>query len=323
MINITHAAFVRTKAIPAQPVPAHSVVTKTLNLLAYALMTCLAVGPALAQSPSAPPGNWSAVTRNTGTGVAQANVTLTAVLTEDGQPIDQGMVWHIFRENAGPDGKRQLLAQNKDASPRLTLEPGEYMINAAFGRATLTRKVVVEEGRPLNEIFNLNAGGLRIKAVLANGEVVPERAVVFDVLNQERDQSGNRIKVISGAKPGLIIRLNAGAYQVVSTYGDANARVRADVTVEAGRLTEATLNQTGAKVTFKLVGREGGEALADVTWSVINTSAETVKEAVGALPTHILAAGRYAVLAKHQGRTFRAEFTAKPGEAAVVEVVAR
>ena len=146
------------------------------------------------------------------------------------------------------------------------------------------------------------------------------------MLNQERDQSGNRIKVISAAKPGLIMRLNAGAYQVVSTYGDANARVRADVTVEAGKLTEATLSQSGAKVTFKLVGREGGEALADVTWSIMSivaTKSETVKEAAGALPTHILAAGRYAVLAKHQGRTFRAEFIAKAGEAAIVEVVAR
>lgn len=294
-----------------------------LALVMMALPTAAVQAQNQAPVETGAQSNWSAVTRNVAAGAAQANVTLSAVLTEDGQPIDQGMIWHVFRENAGPDGKRQLLVQNKEAAPRLMLEPGEYMINAAFGRATLTRRIVVEDGRPLNEVFNLNAGGLRIKAVLANGEAVPERAVVFDVLNQERDQSGNRIKVISGARPGLIMRLNAGAYQVVSTYGDANARVRADVTVEAGRLTEATLSQTGAKVTFKLVGREGGEALADVTWSVINTKAETVKEAVGALPTHILAAGRYAVLAKHQGRTFRAEFTAKAGEAAVVEVVAR
>jgi hypothetical protein len=120
-----------------------------------------------------------------------------------------------------------------------------------------------------------------------------------------------------------IIRLNAGVYQVVSTYGDANARVRAEVIVEPGKLSEVALSHTGTKVTFKLVGREGGEALADVSWSVVDTKAEIVKETVGALPTHILAAGRYAVLARHQGKTYRAEFTAKTGEQAVVEVIAR
>ncbi len=295
------------------------IVGKTMILALAVLLGCPL--SAMAQS-AAPAVNSSAVTRSAPVS-SGVSVALSAILTEDGQPIDQGMIWHVFRDAAGGDGKRQLLSQHKDAAPRLKLEPGEYIVNAAFGRATLTRKIVVEAGKPLAEVFNLNAGGLRIRAVLAGGEAAPERAVVLDVLNQERDQAGNRVKVISGARPGLIIRLNAGSYQVVSTYGDANARVRADVTVEAGKLTDATLVQTGAKMTFKLVGHEGGEALADVSWAIINTKAETVKEAVGAIPTHILAAGRYAVLAKHQNRTFRAEFTAKAGEAAVVEVVAR
>ena len=147
--------------------------------------------------------------------------------------------------------------------------------------------------------------------------------MVFDVLNEERDQSGNRVRVISAARPGLILRLNAGVYQVVTTYGDANARVRAEVTIEPGKLTEATLSQTGAKITFKLVSRAGGEALADVAWSISNTKAEVVKETVGAVPTHILAAGRYTVDAKHQGRTYRVEFTAKPADSTIVEVVAK
>ena len=263
------------------------------------------------------------MTRNADTNQNLVGVTLSAVLTDDGQPIDQGMIWHIFRDQTGPDGKRLLVSQNREAVPRLKLAPGDYLINASFGRATLTRKISVASGQPLAEKFVLNAGGLRMKALLANGEPAPDRSVVYDVLTEERDQSGNRVKIISNARPGLIMRLNAGVYQVLSTYGDANARVRAEVTVESGKLTEVALNHTGAKVTFKLVGREGGEALADVAWSIIDSKAETIKEAVGALPTHILAAGRYAVLAKHQGRVFRAEFTAKAGDATVVEVVAR
>jgi hypothetical protein len=270
------------------------------------------------------PGNSSAVTRSsTETSQGQVAVTLSAILSDDGQSIDQGLVWHIFRDRAGPDGKMPLVKQAREAVPRLLLEPGDYLINAAFGRATLTRKISVVAGAPVAEKFNLNAGGLKVKALLANGEAAPDRSVTYDILNEERDQSGNRVKVIAAAKPGLIIRLNAGVYQVVSTYGDANARVRAEVAVEPGKLSEVALSHTGTKVTFKLVGREGGEALADVAWSIIDTKAETVKETVGALPTHILAAGRYAVLAKHQGKTYRAEFQAKPGEQVVVEVIAR
>ena len=75
----------------------------------------------------------------------------------------------------------------------------------------------------------------------------------YDIFSGETDQQGNRTKVMSGARPGLIVRLNAGIYHIVSTYGDANATVRADINVEAGKLTEATVSHTGARVTFKLV----------------------------------------------------------------------
>ena len=61
---------------------------------------------------------------------------------------------------------------------------------------------------------DLQSGGLRIKAVLASGEPAPDRSVVFDVLNEERDQAGNRIKVISAARPGLV------ACSTISTRSD-------------------------------------------------------------------------------------------------------
>ncbi len=75
-----------------------------------------------------------------------------------------------------------------------------------------------------------------------------------------------------------MIRLNAGAYHIVSTYGDANATVRADVTVEPGKITEATVKHAAAPVTFKLVQAAGGEALADTKWSILTTTGDVVKE---------------------------------------------
>jgi hypothetical protein len=128
---------------------------------------------------------------------------------------------------------------------------------------------------------------------------------------------------MSGVKPGVIIRLNAGIYNVVSTYGDANAIARSDVTVEAGKLTDATLSHAAAKITFKLVTRAGGDAIADTQWQVSTGDRELIKESVGALPTHILAPGTYTVSAKHAGQVFQREFTVQAGETAQVEVLMR
>ena len=246
---------------------------------------------------------------------------LVALLTADGQQIDQGMVWRVFQHGTGAAAKSKLVTENRDASPALKLQPGDYTINASFGRANLTRKVTVKSGSTATEQFVLNAGGLRLNANVAN-KPAPDGMVTYAIFSDDRDQFANRTAVMTGAKPGLIIRLNAGIYRVVSTYGDANARVETDVTVEAGKLTEAAVAHTAAKAAFKLVTREGGEALPDTHWSIHAATGEMVKESVGALPTHMLAPGDYIVDAKSGGRVFQRKFSLREGEMANVEVMA-
>lgn len=267
------------------------------------------------QAPSQPPS-----AAQPGTPVP---VALSAVLTEGGQKIQSGLVWRFFEPDPGPDGRYKLITTDRNATPEMRLPPGEYLINAAYGLSHVTKKIKVEPGKPLQDTFVLNAGGLRLGAVLAKGQAIPASNVRYDIFSDETDQFGNREKVLGDAKPGLIIRLNAGAYHIVSVYGDANAIVRADVTVEPGRLTEATINHTAGKVTFKLVLQPGGEALADTKWNILTPGGDVVKESAGALPTHILAAGNYTVLARHAGKNYTREFTIEPGDTKQIEVVIR
>jgi hypothetical protein len=254
-------------------------------------------------------------------GGAPGQVSLVAHLTDTSPPITQGLVWRVFRDKAGPGGKAQLLSTVKEASPTLKLDPGTYRINVALGRANLTRKVAVAGDQPVREKFVLNAGGLRIVPVLTSGEPANEKLVTYDVESDERDEYGQRVKVVTGARAGLVLRLNAGNYSIVSTYGDANAVARTDVSVEAGKLSEVALAHAAARVSFKLVTRSGGDAIADTQWSVLGGQGDSVKESSGALPTHILAPGSYVVRAKHAGRFYKRDFAVKAGDNALVEVV--
>src|SRR5215831_5936825 len=229
-----------------------------------------AAPPAPERAPAAPispvPPNTTIVPRSApearppGAGGA-GQVSLVAVLTQDGQNIDQGLVWRIFRDKPGADGKLKLLSTHRDATPMLQLEAGGYIVNVAFGRANLTRRIAVSGERPTQERFVLNAGGLRLTPALANGE--------------------------------------------------------------AGKLTEATLTHAAAKVTFRLVARTGGDAIADTQWNVANAQGEVVKESVGALPTHVFAPGTYTVSARNAGEVFQRRFTLQAGDSVQIEVVRR
>ena len=250
---------------------------------------------------------------------ALPGLKLVALLTGDGQQIDQGLVWRVF-QTSGAAGKSKLVAESREASPLIKLQPGEYTVNAAFGQANLTRRIVVKNDGPPFEAFVLNAGGLRLSSLVA-GKPAPPGTVSYAIYSDDREQFESQTAVLSGAKPDLIIRLNSGIYRIISQYGDANAKIETDVTVEAGKLTETTVAHSGGKATFKLVTRSGGEAMPDTRWTVQAADGEIVKESVGALPTHILAPGKYVVIASSGGNLFKSKFQIMDGDIVNVEVL--
>lgn len=255
---------------------------------------------------------------------APAPVTFTAFLARGTPPLaSPGLVWRIYEGRARDDGSYHLLHTLRAASPTAPLKPGLYLVNAAYGKASLTKRIAVWPGKPLQDDFILNAGGLRLYATLNKTQVIPDTQVTFDIYSEVTDQSGARLKVIARGKPGVIFRLNNGTYHVVTSYGDCNASVESDIAVEAGRLAEATFDHEAARITFRLVDRPGGEALADTRWTLSTLSGETIKESAGAFPTHILAAGKYKVTAHHGSADYAQDFVVKAGENRQEEVVTR
>ncbi len=319
-------------------------------IIAAAVSLACATSQAVAQQPSlqTSPGGWQTGIDKTFTlappppavappavqplPAGQGQVRLKALLTDDGQSIDQGLVWRVFADKPGGDkaivatsadgdARARLVATQRDASPQLRLPAGDYIVNVGFGRASLTRRMTIKSGENGIEKFVVNAGGLRLNAMVGNNETPAANTVAYDIFSDERDQFGQRTKVLSGAKPALIIRLNSGIYHLVSTYGDANAKVELDVTVEPGKLTEATIAHAAGRATFKLVQRAGGDALTDTQWTITTPQGEAVKESVGALPTHTLIPGPYIVTAKQGGKAYRREFKVLHGGMTQVEVM--
>lgn len=252
-------------------------------------------------------------------GGATSELRLMALLTSDGQQIDNGIVWRIFSTNPATR-KLTLVGEYRDATPAINLAAGDYTVNAAFGRAHYTRRVTVKPGQNLTEQFVLNAGGLRVRA-LYKGASAPAGMVTYAIYVDEREQFTSPTVVMSSVKPDLIIRLNAGIYRIISRFGDANARVEADVTVEAGKLSETTVTHAAGRAAFKLVTRPGGEALPDTVWTIKHTDGTIVKESVGALPSHYLKPGHYIVTAKSAGQIFSKDFEVSDGENTTVEVL--
>jgi hypothetical protein len=248
--------------------------------------------------------------------------TLEARLAAEMPALADGVTWRIFDSQPGADGKLALLGEATGGTIHIRLDPGSYFVHAAFGRAGATTSIEVKDPTG-GKIVLLNAGGLKLTALVDQDQPLNASDVRFDIYAPDQGGSDLRRLIVPGAPPGSVIGLNAGTYHVICRYGDANAVVRADIRVDAGKLTEATVYQKAARLTLKLVDEHGGEAIADTSWSVVSAAGESVVQSVGAFPTVVLAVGEYTAIAKYDGRDFQTSFKVEAGVNRDVEVLAR
>nr|WP_295891832.1 hypothetical protein [uncultured Devosia sp.] len=245
-------------------------------------------------------------------------VTLSARITQDGAPIPDGLVWRIFDTVPDASGELALVAKSELGAPTVELPPGEYVVHVAYGRAQTSEPLSVVPGTN-EKTFILDAGALRLNSAVTGDIAIPVGLLKFDIFTA--GEENDRAMVAEGLAPNDIVTLNAGTYHIVSYFGSVNAVVRADLRVEAGQLTDATLYHHASQVGFKLVSETGGEAIADVEWTVKTADGATVFSELGAFPSTVLAEGDYLVLAKQGEQVFSREFQVQPGSAREIEVL--
>lgn len=279
-------------------------------------------GIAQAQMPALPPLQWPGTAPPSPqplTPAPRRGLSLTALYATENKPITSGVLWRILEEDAG-GGPPRIVARSDLATPVFNLQPGAYVVHAAYGFASGWKRVTVPQGGTLTERVTLSAGGLKLGGVVID-RPIPANMLVFSVFVPLAGNSEGRL-VADNVRPDDILRLPEGTYHVVSTYGDANAIRRADVKVESGKLVEATLFHRAAKATLKLVAAPGGEAFAGTAFSVLTPGGDIIREAIGAFPQVILAEGEYVLIARQGGQVHTHEFRIEAGLDRDIEVVA-
>jgi hypothetical protein len=278
----------------------------------------------------------------------QATLGLSAVLNGAPNPLTGGLRWRVFDARPDADGSHSLIVESSLAQPTLTVPPGDYVVHVAFGLASATKRMTLgPEVR--SERLTLSAGALRIGGTVAETPIDPSKLSLAIYVPEGRNPQGKL--VYSKAKAGDVIGLPEGNYHIVSTYLDTvggrflasaaapstgksaaaaplttlptNSIVNADIRVPSGKLVDVTLRHRCATLTLKLVNKPGGEALANTTFTVLTPGGDVIRELIGAFPSLVLAEGEYAVIARHDAKTYQSTFEVQSGMDRDVEVVAQ
>jgi hypothetical protein len=246
-------------------------------------------------------------------------VTLEALVTDGGKTIEQGLIWRIFSAKPDGSGQLQLAAKSEDAVAKIKLVPGNYVVHVAYGRAQASDTMTVKEGAN-DKAMILEAGGLRLNAAVTGDVPIPINLLHFDVFTSGQTDA-DRAVIAQNLGANDILTVNAGTYHIVSYFGDVNAVVRADLQVQPGQLTDATLYHKAAQTSFKLVSEAGGEAIADVDWTVKTGDGTSIFTNTGAFPTTVLQEGDYVVFAKRGDKVYNRQFEVQAGQPKEIEVL--
>lgn len=246
-------------------------------------------------------------------------LTLSAKISESGGIIPNGLVWRIFDAKPDDTGELALLAKSENAVADFALAPGDYVVHVAYGRSQATDTVRVEPS-PTDKTIILDSGGLRLNAAVTGDIPIKPTNLTFEIYAFGID-ANDRVLVANDVRPGDIINLNAGVYNIVSKFGTTNAIVRADLRVDPGQLTEATLYHKAREINFRLASVANGEAIADVDWLIKTLDGDTIYSSFGAFPTAVLGEGEYDVIAKRGTNVYNRKFQVQPGGPAEIEIL--
>jgi hypothetical protein len=247
-------------------------------------------------------------------------VEFEARLIDDGTPIWSGIEWRIFGSEVGDDGKLPLFAQAEGGTKAFDITPGEYFVHAAYGHASAIRRVVVERDNQ-QEVFTFNAGALQLASTTGNGNTITAGLLRFDIYSSGTDSRGERQLIARNVRPGEIVPFPAGIYHVISQYGRLNAEIRADLRVEPGKITQATMQHRAARISFRLVEQTGGDAIADTAWSILTESGDVITESSSAFPSFVLNEGTYTAIARNTEKIYSRDFKVVSGENQVIELL--
>jgi len=262
--------------------------------------------------------------------VARFTLGLNARYAQNGPYVIRALHWRIFAERPG-NVPLELVGESTDSAPAFVLSSGRYVVHVAYGFASFAQRVNLTANS--RQTMIVAAGGLRLQGRIGETQI-PAPKLRFDVFEgnflqrgpvaggKKRSVRNERPPVVRGATAGDLVLLPAGTYYVQSTFGEGNSTITADVRIEAGRLTDATVHHRAAQVTLRLVSSAGGEALANTSWSVLTPGGDSIKEFIGAFPSIVLADGEYVAVARHDGRTYQHIFKVVSGRDGEVEVLA-
>lgn len=163
--------------------------------------------------------------------VATGKVVARSLFAEGG-PTVKGARFDVLAAEAGPDGKRRVIATSYDDGTAFDLPPGPYVLKAQSDIASGESSFEARAGEPVEVPVILNAGLLSVAA--PGGDRL-------DLLSEKKDIYGKHEELATSFGESWQITVPAGSYVVRVRKANSGTEVTGSAVVKPGERTEVTV----------------------------------------------------------------------------------
>ncbi len=142
-----------------------------------------------------------------------------ATARKNGQALTEGVSFNITNNSPDFAGNFKSIAWGSGKRGSFVLKPGKYIVKTRYGTINKEEPIEIKVGKTIEHVVNLNAGGLRLKANLTNGNA-PQQRVRWQIERADSKLNMNsKPMVTSSYKAMPTFVLPAGKYFVHATWG--------------------------------------------------------------------------------------------------------
>lgn len=242
------------------------------------------------------------------------NFAPTLALSEDSPDLgDDSQSWTFYTVN--PDGSRGSRVRTEYNAWKGNLEPGDYIVVAALGRAETEQRVAIEAGKTAASHFILNAGRLVLRPRSAEGEE-PNRNAVMKISfpGGQTSEYGESRAVIPAGEITILTTIGKGSVTETFTL-PAGHTVEKDIIVGIGRAVVTASYVAGMQADSRDIVTTVYKAAKK-----IDGSRERVATEYGTTSNFDLPAGDYVAHVKLHAAEAEGPFTVRVGERVETDV---
>lgn len=255
--------------------------------------------------------------------LGSGTLNLSAASAEGQEPFSKDVAWE-FLTPADAEGQRKQFSFSYEATPKITLPSGKWLVKVTHGDATGQKEVETKAGQAQDVRVILGSGRVSLSVVMEEGGTPVSQNVSWEVFG-EADAEGNRKQAAFSYQAKPVLNLAAGKYLVEVKVG--NAKGSATVEIEAGKALEKIITLGAGRAKLSALAAEGQPPIAkDVSWEILgqaDAEGQRAKAAYSyeAQPILSLPAGNYTAEIKWGGTTVRKDISVVAGKLTEISVV--